>query len=273
MNELKAITGEAFPKKSCLFCEIDGRIDSTWRYLSEKLTEPQRQQMVNQQVAWDMDAFIFLTYALGGDCEINPFVQTYGPDVDFAKAARWMQRLEPGKHGANLLACLLCDDDPATAQNVDFTNYYVPAACQVLGPYCRAIVAGLEMNEQYNTFKRSLSPAAKAEHQAKFRDSMTRIIKICHDNTDKPILVHMQWDTVSPLPAGLDGLIYEHPWHPADGDNHSADEVATIGAKVIARAGIPVGFNEYNIRPWGTRGREQTRELAKLPCFLIGGPI
>jgi len=275
MSELKALAGEVFPKKSCLFCPIDGQVDSTWRYLSELLTENQRQQMVNQQVAWGMDTMIFLTYARGGNCEINPFVQIYGPDVDWAKAARWIQRLEPGKRGANLIDCLLCDDDPETASNIDFINYYVPAACQVIGPYCRAICAGLEMNERYNPFKRSLNPSAKAEHAAKFRDSMTRIIKICHDNTDRPIVVHMQWNMIDPLPAGLNGLIFEHPWPPDQGDLHSADEAASIGARAIQRAadyGVSVGFNEYHLRPWSTRGREMTRELAKLPCFLIGGP-
>ena len=276
MNRLKAMPQETFPKESCLFVPIDGEVDSTWRYLSEKLSEDKRQKMIAQQVAWGMDTMIFLTYGRGGDCEINPFIQTYGPDVDFPKVARWMQRLKPGKHGANLIPCLFCDDDPETASNIGFANYYTPAACQVLSPYSKAICAGLEMNEQYNTFKRSLSPAAKAEHIKRYRDSMTRIIKICHDNTDKPILVHMQWDMISPLPAGLDGLILEHPWPPQDGDKHSADEAASIGAVAIERAGqygVSVGFNEYHIKPWSVRGREMTRALAKLPCFMIGGPV
>jgi len=275
MNRLKAMTGEKFPKESCLFIPIDGGIDATWRYLSERLSEVNRQKMIAQHIAWGLDTMIFLTYARGGNCEINPFVQTYGPDVDWPKVSRWMQRLEPGKHGANLIPCLFCDDDPETAQNIDFTNFYTPAACQVLGPYSRAICAGLEMTEQYNTFKRSLSLSAKAEYQAKHRDSITRIVKICRDNTDKPILVHMQWDMVSPLPGDLDGIIFEHPWLPQDGDNHSADEAASIGARAIERAGrqgVLVGFNEYHIRPWSKRGREMTRELAKLPCLLIGGP-
>jgi hypothetical protein len=270
MKELK--TGE-FPLRSSLFWPNNGKTDSTWRYLSDKLPETERQAMIAWMTAQGMNTMIYLTYARGGDCEINPFVQTYGPDVNWAKAARWMSMLEPGKHGANLIPCLFCDDDPETAQNIDFTNFYTPAACQVIGPYSRAVCAGLEMTEQYNTFKRSLSVSAKAELKARFRDSMTRIIKICHDNTDRPILIHAQWDMVSPLPAGLDGLIYEHPWHPGEGENHSADEVASIGARVIATAGIPVGFNEYNLTPWTQRGREQSRALAKLPCFLVGGPV
>ena len=258
MNRLKALPGETFPKKSCLFVPIDGEIDSTWRYLSEKLSEDKRQKMVNQQVVWGMDTMIFLTYGRGGNCDINPFVQTYGPDVDYPKVARWMERINPGKHGANLIPCLFCDDDPQTARNVNFTNYYVPAACQVLSPYSRAICAGLEMNEQYS------------------KASMEHIIKLCHDNTDKPILIHAQWDMISPLPAGLDGLILEHPWNPFKGDDHSADESASIGSMAIERAGqydVEVGFNEYHIKPWSVRGREMTRELAKLPCFMIGGPV
>jgi len=252
---MKAKTDEKFPKQSCLFVPINGKVDSTWRYLSDKLPEADRQIMVNQQVDWGMDTMIFLTYALSGDCDINPFVQTYGPDVDWPKVAKWMQRLEPGKHGANLIPCLFCDDDPETARNVAFHNYYVPAACIALSPYSRAICVGLEMNEQFSMV------------------AMEHIIELCHTYTDKPILVHMQWNMETPLPRGLDGLIYEHPFHPSEGDAHSADEVASIGAEVITKAGMPVGFNEYNLKPWGVRGREQTRELAKLPCFLTGGPM
>jgi len=255
MNELKATTGETFPLKSSLFWDDNGTIDSTWGYLARNVDDAKRQRMVGWQASKEMNTMVFLTYNRDQNCLVNPFVQTYGPDVDWAEAAKWIERFRPGLFGANLIPCLFCDDDPDTARNVAFHDYYIPAACIALGPYSRAICVGLEMNEQFSI--------AAMEH----------IIALCHTYTDKPVVVHMQWNMTDPLPAGLDGLIYEHPWHPKDGDLHSADEVASIGAQVIARAGIPVGFNEHNLTPWSPRGREQTRALAKLPCFLVGGPM
>jgi len=249
-----AAAGE-FPLRSSLFWDNNGKVDSTWRYLARNCSDADRQRMIAWQEAHGMNTMIFLTYARGSDCIVNPFKQTYGPDVDWAEAARWLRLLEPGKSGANLVPCLFCDDDPETARNYNFQNYYVPAACVAFSPYSRAICLGLEMTEQFSNA------------------AIERIIGICRHYTDKPLLMHAQWNMSTPLPAGLDGLIYEHPWHPGEGEKHSADEVASIGAQVIAKAGIPVGFNEYNLTPWTSRGTEQTRALSKLPCFLIGGPL
>jgi len=251
-----AAAGE-FPLRSSLFWMNNGKVDSTWRYLARNCSDADRQAMVAWQVAHGMNTMIFLTYARGGDCVVNPFVQTYGPDVDWAEASRWLELLAPGKSpGVNLVPCLFCDDDPETARNEKFQNYYVPAACVALGKYSRAICIGLEMSEQFS------------------RIGMERIIALCKQYTDKPIGVHLQWDRKSALPSGLDFLIYEHPWHPKDGDNHSAAEVASIGADVIAKSGLPVWFNEYNWNVEGQRIREQTRALAQLAgCVGVGGPL
>jgi len=257
MSEMKATTGETFPKKSCLFVPIDGKVDSTWRYLSEKLSEDKRQKMIAQQVAWGMDTMIFLTYGRGGDCDINPFVQTYGPDVDWPKVARWMQRLEPGKHGANLIPCLFCDDDPETARNIAFHDYYVPAACVALGPYSRAICIGLEMNEQFSV--------AAMEH----------IIAVCKHYTDKPIGVHLQYRPGMALPKGLDFLIYEFSFHPKDGDKKSVSDIIMEAKTVLAACSLPIWFQEMNMNPEGQRAREQSRallELSKTEPRIVGLP-
>jgi len=255
MSKLKENKTGEFPLYSSLFWDCNGKIDSTWGYLARNNGDSWRHQLIRWHKTNNLNTMIFLTYNRDPNCHVNPFIQTYGPNVDWAEAAKWLARLEPGKHGANLIPCLFCDDDPGTARNIAFQNYYVPAACVALGPYSRAICLGLEMTEQFSN------------------ESIERIVTICRSYTDKPLVIHAQWNRASPLPRNIDGLIYEHDWHPKYGEDHSADEVAGIGADVIAKAGMPVGFNEYNLTPWTTRGREQTRALAKLPCFMIGGPM
>ena len=255
MSELKAVKASEFPLKSSLFWSNNGQVESTWGLLKKNATDAWINRLIQWHTEQSLNTAVFLTYNRDPNCFVTPFVQTYGPNVDWVEVTRWMKLFKLGQQGSNLIPCLFSDDDSETANNIAFHNYYVPGACVALGPFSRAICIGLEMNERFSL--------AAMEH----------IIELCHTYTDKPVVVHMQWNTITRLPRGLDGLIYEHPWQPDKGPTHSADEVASIGAQVIARAGIPVGFNEYTLWPWEEHGRNQTRALAKLPCWLIGGPL
>jgi len=74
---------------------------------------------------------------------------------------------------------------------------------------------------------------------------------------------------------GLDFIAYEHGHNPNDGDSVRVQDVVAEGRDVIAMAGMPAWFTEYNTNSAGTRIREQSRALLALhpqPAG-IGGPI
>lgn len=240
-----------------MFWPDGNAIDATWGTLARNKDNAWFQRMATWQIAHNMNTVLFLTYNRDPRCLVNPFTRTYGPDINWTELQKWAVRLEGGKKpDLFLVPCLFCDDDRETAGNIAFQDYYIPLICVGLDPYIKAVCIGLEMNECYSTA------------------SMERIIGVCKQWTKKPIVVHMRWNHKDRLPRGLDGLIYEHPWHPNYGDKHSADEVASIGADVIAKSGLPVWFNEYNTNVNGQRIREQTRALAALPgCVGVGGVL
>jgi len=257
MSKLKENKTGEFPLHSSLFWDCNGKVDSTWGYLARNNGDSWRHQLVRWHETNNLNTMIFLTYNRDPNCHVNPFIQTYGPNVDWAEAAKWLNRLEPGKHGANLIPCLFCDDDPGTARNVAFQNYYVPAACVALGPYSRAICLGLEMTEQFSN------------------ESIERIAAICRNYTDKPLGIHLQYRPGMALPEGLDFLIYEFSFHPKDGDKKSVSDIIMEAKSVLAACSLPIWFQEMNMNPSGQIAREQSRallELSKTEPRIVGLP-
>jgi hypothetical protein len=278
MNDLYAIAkanGLKLPLRSSLFWWFIDHAESTWGYLARNLPAATLQAMLDWQIKHGMDTMIFLTYSRLGECLVNPFT-TYDLQsdipVDMAEVIRWGNMLNPGAYGANLIPCLFCDDDAGIAAAVEFQNYYVPAICVGLRPYAKLVCAGLEMTEQFDPTVKKMLASVKAERKAAFRRKISEVAALCHHYTDLPVVAHIQWDCESKLPAGLNGIIFEHPWHPGEGSNHSVDETVSIADRAIRAAkeqGIAVGFDEYNLNVNDQRYWEQREALSKLMCFMI----
>lgn len=277
MNELlKAMPGVGFdittPIAGCMF--PPGL--STWDRYGDTVTNAQRAQMINwiaaQWPAYPQNTRYIqcLLTAYADDCpyKINLFEgkerwkrkYDYGCDLnlDKIKVVRGDAQII---HGVNALWIphLLCDDRSIYNLPWNIHERAIHLLTGQLNPYCRIWAIGLESTEY-------LDLGAHNEFCRLFK-------KYAPDHI---LASHIQWDLHSRLPDIL-VVLYEFPWEPGKGDQHSVDEVRTIGAEALAKAKEQrklLVFTELNINVKGEISRAQNRALAGLiGCIGIAGPI
>jgi hypothetical protein len=69
--------------------------------------------------------------------------------------------------------------------------------------------------------------------------------------------------------------MYEHSFHPADGDKQSVQKVVDEAKQVLDLVGPgKVWFQELNLNCESQRAREQSRAIAQLPGVIgLPGPV
>lgn len=275
MSELKA-TGLKFnptlPVVGCLFPPSL----STWVRYADGITDADRARQGNWIAAqWPglpntrYIQCLLTAYADDAQYKVNLFEGKerwgrkwdYGCDLNYAKMA--MVRADAQMiSGVNALwfPTWFCDDRSIYSLSMDIHERAISLVVPQLSPYCVAWTIGLEDTEYLPDL------ATRNAFSALFR----KYAPGC------AVLAHRQWDGTSPL-GDINGLLYEFPFDPGEGDKHSPEEVRDIGARIIANAnqqGKFVIFSEINTHVEGAISRQQQQLLYRLPgCVGIGGPM
>ena len=243
---------------------------STWDRHADDVTDAQR----NEQAAWLAVQWPGLTNtryiqtlltAYGDDCphKVQLFEggrAGYGGDLDLVKInmvrndVRMIQR-----SNALWLPCLFNDDKTVCTQPPAVHERAIHLLTGQFNPYCPGYTLGLEDTEYLDLYQ---------------RDSLSALFRKYAPN--HYVFAHRQWDGISPL-GDIDGLLYEFPWGPDQGNMHSVEEVREIGIRIIANAnqqGVFVVFVEINTDVSGVISRVQNDALGRLQgCMGIAGPI
>jgi hypothetical protein len=167
-----------------------------------------------------------------------------------------------------LVPTALCGDDGASTTNVAFLQYYLPAFIIGLYPYAAA----------YN-----LASEASKTMSVGLMETALGIMRNAFDMVGlkhKPLGVHLQWNRRTLLPAGMDVLLYEFSWHPAQGNSKSVAEVVNEAQAVLNHlpAGMSVWFQEMTLDCESGRAREQARAIRDMAASdprIVGlpGPV
>jgi hypothetical protein len=256
-SSLRFASSTQFPLRTCLFFPYQGEIHGTWDFFARNRGDNYRNATAAWLTANGMDTIIFLAHNEDPTGPTSMFKNGYAGDVDYAQLAimeRWLQIGHAA--GAKMIPTLFCDGDGTAAKGFTKHKRYFDLAIPFLSKYCAAISIGLESSECFST------------------KEMELLIAHAKTLTKLPIGTHMQWDCVTPLPRGLDFLLYEHSWHPALGNSKSVNEVVNEASRVINAAKIPVGFVEYNLDPTGDPIKQQSIGLKqRIPCVVVGGRL
>lgn len=250
------------PVKACLFFPYNGEVKDTWSLFSDRYGDDYILAAGNWGKANGLDTIVFLLTNDDPECRVcfsKGGVYCGAPDT--AKINRLISVLKLAReNGWNMVPTLFCDYQAGPnriALNWHLHKAFCEAVCKTLNPYVRAYIIGIESSEYLTV--------AETE----------RLIGWMKEFTSLPVGVHLQWDLTSPLPRNADFMAYEHSWHPGLGDSMSVADAVEEAREVIYLIGPGrAWFLEYNLNPTGTRIREQSRALHRLPgCVGIGGPL
>ncbi len=272
MNDLlaKSFKGSEFPLRQSLFWMNDGKLDSTWSWLSRNFTG-KADKMYGKLADYRVNTILFAIYAPGGDFPVNPWKNDASPEdimngaeIDAAEVERWKGLLELGKNpGINLMPTMFFGDDKAITQNKAFLNYFLPLATQFLLPYSRAIVLVCEG-------EKSMSVNDMAEGINLIKSGMA------FSSRKIPVGVHLASNNVPRLlPSEADFYAMEFPWHPVEqAESRSIEDGIAEAKRVLACSPVPVLFIEDDAYCESPRARGLSRELAKLDgCYCLPGPV
>jgi hypothetical protein len=258
-SERMKAAGIEFPLRTCLFFTYRGEVQGTWGFFGRDADEAWRNGCAKWLNDRDMNCIIFLTYCYDKDPKkgVSLFKNGYATEVDPGQVAIMERWLKAGKNaGSFMIPCLFVDDDGTADQPWDKHKRYFDLIIPFLSKYCAAICLAIESNEKFGN--------AKTETMVAYIKTLTTL----------PVGTHMAWDCKSPLPRGLDFLLFEHSWHPAQGDSKSVNQVVSEVVKAINASGLPVGPCEWNLNPAGSIIVEQAKGLkSRTPIVLNGGPI
>jgi len=255
----QTLTPPAIPDrlKTCLFFEMDGNIPCSWSFFARNMDERYRDTCMNSIVRGGGNSMIFLLSNGDPGAPVNFFEEEWGGHLDVAQVnvlLSWTRKV--WALGGAMIPCLFCDEtDSAHIRNAwDDHDRAIGALVTLLRPYVPAFCIGLESSEYFN----------RDQH-----DRLANIIR--HYAPDRYVVTHLQKLPAGGMPA-LDGILYEHSWHPGQGDDHSPAEVVEETRRVARDWGKLIWPVEYNTNVRGSMIREQSRALISAG-FGCGGPI
>jgi len=279
MDQINKLKHAQYPLPASLF---SGDADATWKLLDKKMSLTQINNMIGKQIGYGSKLYTFICFHMGNPDEIfNPFrgnptaaqimakvhaMQTVEYDVN--EVERWMTYFRVGlEPDTYLVPTAFCGDDGATTCNDAFTAWFLPAFIIALYPYVVAYNLATEASKTMGVSRQE------------------RALKIMRDAFDmaspplppKPLAVHLQWNGRTPLPKGMDVLIYEFSWNPKYGHEKSVQEVVTELQDRLNHLppDVLIWPQELAVQNEHPRAREQSRairDMAKTENRIIGLP-
>ena len=246
------------PMRTCLFFPWKGGLRDTWSLFASTYNDEMRQAAVDFIAQGGGNSIICL---LSNGDPANPvsfFRDRWGGLVDMRQLdvlERWAEKIAIA--GGALWPCIF-SDGPESAVIRDAPWECHQRALDLLlahlRPYSPGTCIGLESNENLDC----------ARHN-RFANLLRYLAP------DRYVVSHLQAVPAGGVPA-LDGVFYEHPWPPGEGNSYSPEECVSEAAAARARfGGLLLVATEYNLDVTGAHMRAQSRALLDAG-FGCGGP-
>jgi len=245
------------PLKTCLFFKMDGQTPCSWSFFARNMNDRYRNTCSNSIVAGGGNSIIYLLSNGDPNAPVSFFEDRWGGHLDMGQInmlMAWTRKIWAS--GGAAIPCFFCDEHDSAHIRNDWSAHdrAIGALVTLLRPYVPAFCIGLESSEYFN------------------EDQHNRLAAIIrHYAPDRYVVTHLQKLPAGGMPA-VDAILYEHSWHPGEGDRHSPEEVVSEVQDKQAAWKKPFWPVEYNTNVEGRPIIKQSNALIAAG-FGCGGPL